>query len=229
MRHGKKFNHLSRKVGHRKALLQNLSISLITHKRISTTLAKAKALRKHVEPIITTAKSNNQAAYRQAFRALQNKAAVKELFTVVAPKVGDRPGGYVRVIRTGTRLGDNAETALIELVDFNETYNASDKSSGKTRRRRRRGGAKKSSDTATASTVTNEDTATEAAVAGDAASASAATADVTTDTPVGEVIAEGIVEESAAEPVADETVADASPEAATEAPGEDEEKPEAGA
>ena len=232
MRHGKKFNHLSRKVGHRKALLQNLSISLITHKRISTTLAKAKALRKHVEPIITTAKSNNQAAYRQAFRALQNKAAVKELFTVVAPKVGDRPGGYVRVIRTGTRLGDNAETALIELVDFNETYNVSEKSSGKTRRRRRRGGAKKSSEATGATettTVANENTATQAAVVDDAVTPDAVVADVTTDTPVGEVIAEGLVEEAAAEPVADETVADASPEAATDAPGEDEEKPEAGA
>ena len=219
MRHGKKFNHLGRKVGHRKALLQNLSISLITHKRISTTLAKAKALRKHVEPIITIAKANDQSAHQQAFRYLQNKAAVQELFQVVAPKVGDRPGGYVRVIRTGTRLGDNAETALIELVDFNETYNASDKAGGKTRRRRRRGGAKKTGGETTAATVTNEDTATEAVVV-EGASAPA-TADVTEATMTGEVIADALVEETNANPVADETVADASPEAANEAPEQD--------
>ena len=230
MRHGKKFNHLGRKVGHRKALLQNLSISLITHKRISTTLAKAKALRKHVEPIITTAKSNTQHAHQQAFRYLQNKAAVKELFQVVAPKVGDRPGGYVRVIRTGTRLGDNAETALIELVDFNETYNASEKSSGKTRRRRRRGGAKGSGQTAAADSATAEAASTpaDAASTADAIAAAPVVADVSAETPTGEVIADSLVEEAAAAPVSDETVAEASPEAAAEAPASDEEdKPEA--
>ncbi len=139
MRHGKTHNHLGRKTGHRRSMLRNLAISLITHKRISTTLAKAKALRVFVEPIITTSKAGDQHAHREAFRLLQNKEAIKELFAVVSPAVQDRPGGYVRVIRTGTRLGDNAETALIELVDFNETYNAVDKKAGSTRRRRRRG------------------------------------------------------------------------------------------
>ena len=244
MRHGKKFNHLGRKVGHRKALLQNLSISLIEHKRISTTLAKAKALRTFVEPIITTAKDNSQHAHREAFRKLQNKRAVTELFTVVAPKVGDRPGGYVRVIRTGTRLGDNAETALIELVDFNETYNATDKSGGKTRRRRRRrGGSGSGNASATNASATNaasDATATDetggaaadatVADASDAVIDTAATADLTADvtdaTPTGEVIADALVEEANDESVADATVAGASPEAAAEAPeADDEEKP----
>ncbi len=149
MRHGKTHNHLSRKVGHRRSLLRNLSISLINHKRISTTLAKAKALRVYVEPIITTAKANTQQAHREAFKNLQNKEAVKELFATVVPAVGERPGGYVRVIRTGTRLGDNAETAIIELVDFNESYDLKEKSASKTRRRRRRGGSSTSASTET--------------------------------------------------------------------------------
>ena len=143
MRHNKSFNHLGRKRGHRKALLQNLAISLIEHKRISTTLAKAKALRRFVEPILTRSKDNSMHARRTAFRYLQNKEAVKELFAEVGPKIGDRPGGYVRVIRTGTRLGDNAETAIIELVDFNPDYNPkAEAKTGRTRRsrRRRRGG-----------------------------------------------------------------------------------------
>ena len=217
MRHGKKFNHLSRKVGHRKALLRNLSISLIEHKRLSTTLAKAKALRVFVEPIITAAKDNSQHAHREAFRKLQNKRAVTELFTVVAPKVGDRPGGYVRVIRTGTRLGDNAETALIELVDFNETYNASDKSTGKTRRRRRRGGSRSGS--ASAATTASDATATDPTVdaAAGAVTDAPVTADVTDATPTGEVIADALVEESQEDTVSDATVAEASPEAAADA------------
>ena len=240
MRHGKKFNHLSRKVGHRKALLRNLSISLIEHKRLSTTLAKAKALRVFVEPIITTAKSPSQHAHREAFRKLQNKKAVTELFTVVAPKVGDRPGGYVRVIRTGTRLGDNAETALIELVDFNETYNASEKSTGKTRRRRRRRGGSSSgnasaANTASDATATDETggAAADASVAdtSDAAIDTAATADLTADVteaaPTGEVIADALVEEANDDTVADATVAGASPEAAADPSDatDEEEKP----
>ena len=151
MRHGKTFNHLGRKVGHRKALLKNLAISLIVHKRISTTLAKAKALRQFVEPIITRSKDNTMHSRRMAFKYLQNKEAVKELFNEVGPMVGDRPGGYVRVIRTGTRLGDNAETAIIELVDFNPDYSPkSEAKSGKTRRSRRRGGKKASEGSAKA-------------------------------------------------------------------------------
>ena len=144
MRHGKKFNHLGRKKGHRKALLKNLSISLIEHKRINTTLAKAKALRKFVEPLITKAKTDTMHSRRVVFSYLQNKYAVAELFGTVAAKVGDRPGGYVRVIRTGFRQGDGAEMAMIELVDFNEIYTGSSsegKTSSKRRRRRKKGGA----------------------------------------------------------------------------------------
>ena len=144
MRHGKKFNHLGRKSAHRKALLRNLSISLIEHKRIETTLAKAKALRKFVEPIITKAKTNTTHSRRVVFSYLQNKEAIKELFGSVASEVGDRPGGYCRVIRTGFRKGDGAEMALIELVDFNKDYSGKEKpeGKGKKKRRRRRGGAK---------------------------------------------------------------------------------------
>ena len=143
MRHGKKFNHLGRKAGHRKALLKNLSIALITHKRIRTTLAKAKALRRHIEPLVTKAKTNTTHSRRVAFSYLQNKDAVKELFGTIAEKVADRPGGYVRVIRTGFRPSDGAEMALIELVDFNEDYNVKEEvgtGSSRRRRRRRRGG-----------------------------------------------------------------------------------------
>ena len=120
MRHNKKFNHLSRKKAHREALLSNLTISLILHKRIFTTLAKAKALRVYAEPLITRCKNDNMANRRLVFSYLQNKEAVKELFGVVAEKVADRPGGYTRILKTVHRLGDNAEMAMIELVDFNE-------------------------------------------------------------------------------------------------------------
>ncbi len=143
MRHGKKFNHLSRKSAHRKALLRNLAAALITHKRINTTLAKAKALRQYIEPLVTKAKSNTTHSRRVVFSYLQNKDAIKELFGTVAEKVADRPGGYVRVIRTGWRKGDGAEMAMIEFVDFNEVYSGkadSTQGSGK-RRRRRRGGS----------------------------------------------------------------------------------------
>ncbi|WP_371930935.1 50S ribosomal protein L17 [Lewinella sp. JB7] len=163
MRHGKKVNHLGRKSAHRKALLRNLTIALITHKRINTTLAKAKALRKYAEPLITKSKTNDTHNRRTVFSYLQNKDAVNELFSTVAEKVGDRPGGYLRVIKTGFRLGDGAETAMIELVDFNEVYNKDGaKSSGKTRRSRRRRGGTKSSNT-------------EQKTAGTAAAAAAAT------------------------------------------------------
>jgi large subunit ribosomal protein L17 len=120
MRHGDKVNNLGRKQGHRKALLKNLTKALITHKRINTTLAKAKALRVHIEPIITKSKDNTTHSRRIAFGLLQDKEVAKELFDVVGPKVANRPGGYTRVIKTGFRMGDGAETAMIELVDFNE-------------------------------------------------------------------------------------------------------------
>ncbi|MTB50154.1 50S ribosomal protein L17 [Lewinella sp. W8] len=141
MRHGKKFNHLGRKSAHRKATLRNLTIALITHKRINTTLAKAKALRKFAEPLITKAKTNDMHNRRTVFSYLQNKEAVTELFGEIAGKVGTRPGGYLRVIKTGFRQGDGAETAMIEFVDYNEVYNKSGKKAGKTRRSRRRGGS----------------------------------------------------------------------------------------
>ena len=143
MRHNKKFNHLSRKKGHRDALLTNLTISLIEHKRIFTTLAKAKALRVFAEPLITRSKKDDMANRRLVFSYLQNKEAVKELFGTIAETVAARPGGYTRILKTGHRLGDNAEMAMIELVDFNENMLAADdKKAGKSRRTRR-GGKKK--------------------------------------------------------------------------------------
>jgi len=142
MRHGNKVNHLSRTTEHRKALLRNLAISLITHKRIRTTLAKARVLRTFIEPLITKCKDNTTHSRRVVFSYLQNKEAIKELFGPVAVKVGDRPGGYVRVIKTGFRRGDGAEMALIELVDFNETYNLKeDSKGGQKKKRTRRGGS----------------------------------------------------------------------------------------
>ena len=149
MRHGKKFNHLGRKVGHRKALLRNMASSLILHKRITTTLAKAKEIRKYVEPIITKSKATGDInAPRIAFRYLQDKAAVKELFTEVSGRVSERNGGYTRIIKLGNRLGDNAEMAMIELVDFNELYSQNKASStGTKKRRRRRGGGKSAEST----------------------------------------------------------------------------------
>lgn len=124
MRHGDKVNALGRKSAHRKALLSNMAISLIKYKRISTTLAKAKELRKYIEPLLTKSKSDTTHARRTVFSYLQNKIAVAELFRDIAPKIGTRPGGYTRILKTGFRLGDNAETCFIELVDFNETYSA---------------------------------------------------------------------------------------------------------
>jgi len=142
MRHSKKFNHLSRKKGHRRALLANLSNALIEHKRINTTLAKAKVLRVYIEPLVTKAKKNTVHAQRTVFSQLQNKEAIKELFGAVAEKVGDRPGGYTRIIKTGFRKGDGAEMAMIEFVDFNEVYNNASEGKKSSRRRRRRGGSK---------------------------------------------------------------------------------------
>ncbi len=151
MRHGKKFNHLGRKAAHRKALLHNLAIALITHKRITTTLAKAKALRTFVEPLVTKSKSNTTHSRRVVFSYLQNKEAITELFGPIAEKVGDRPGGYVRVIRTGFRKGDGAEMAMIEFVDFNDVYSASASESAGTATRRRRRKKSASSDQTTVS------------------------------------------------------------------------------
>ncbi|CAA9499497.1 MAG: LSU ribosomal protein L17p [uncultured Segetibacter sp.] len=147
MRHGDKINNLGRKAGHRAALLSNLASQLIANKRITTTLAKAKALRTYVEPLITKAKDNTTHQRRIVFSYLQDKEAIKELFDVVRLKIEGRPGGYTRIIKLGTRVGDNAELALIELVDYNEVYGkgtaAQQDTAGKRTRRagsRRRGG-----------------------------------------------------------------------------------------
>ena len=137
MRHNKKFNHLGRTADHRRAMLANMAISLIMHKRITTTLAKAKALKKYVEPLITRSKEDTTNSRRVVFRYLQNKYAVKALFGEVAEKVANRPGGYTRVIKLGTRQGDAAEIAFIELVDFDENMAKTPKAAKKTRRSRK--------------------------------------------------------------------------------------------
>ncbi|WP_415325336.1 50S ribosomal protein L17 [Chryseobacterium sp. MMS23-Vi53] len=137
MRHGKKFNHLGRTASHRSAMLSNMACSLIEHKRINTTVAKAKALRVYVEPLLTKAKEDTTHNRRIVFSYLQNKEAVAELFRTVAPKIAERNGGYTRIIKTGFRPGDAADTALIELVDFNELYNPNAEEKKATRRSRR--------------------------------------------------------------------------------------------
>jgi large subunit ribosomal protein L17 len=140
MRHGKKVNHLGRKTAHRKAMLANMACSLIEHKRINTTVAKAKAVQKFVEPMITKSKDDTTHNRRIVMARLRQKDAVIELFRDVAVKVGDRPGGYTRIIKLGNRLGDNADMAMIELVDYNEIYNPGKVKKTKTTRRSRRGG-----------------------------------------------------------------------------------------
>ena len=147
MRHGKKHNHLGRKTAHRKAMLANMSCSLIEHKRINTTVAKAKALRTFVEPLITKSKEDTTHNRRIVFSYLRDKYAVTELFREVSVKVADRPGGYVRIIKLGNRQGDNAPMAMVELVDYNEIYNPKGNQSKKSTRRSRRGGKKNDSST----------------------------------------------------------------------------------
>ncbi len=147
MRHGKKINHLGRKTAHRKSMLANMACSLIEHKRINTTVAKAKALKQFVEPLVTKSKEDTTHNRRLVFAKIRQKEAVTELFREVAAKVGDRPGGYTRIIKLGNRLGDNAEMAMIELVDYNELYNVNKPEKKKSTRR---AGKKKSSDDTTA-------------------------------------------------------------------------------
>lgn len=160
MRHGKKFNHLGRTSAHRKAMLSNMASSLIIHKRINTTVAKAKALKKYVEPLITKSKNDSTHSRRVVFSYLQNKEAVSELFREISQKIADRPGGYTRILKTGNRLGDNAEMCMVELVDYNEILLAEkdDKKVKTTRRRRRSSGKKKTSEEAQKAVV---DTTTE--------------------------------------------------------------------
>ena len=154
MRHGDKIKNLSRTKSHRDALLSNLAVALITHKRIQTTVAKAKALRVYVEPLITKGKTNTTHQRRVVFSYLQDKAAITELFSTVADKIGGRPGGYTRIIKLGARPGDNAEMALIELVDFNDIYGKGKEETRETTKKTRRGRAKKT-------TAKAEETATE--------------------------------------------------------------------
>jgi len=201
MRHGKKFNHLGRQTAHRAAMLSNMACSLIEHKRINTTIAKAKALRVYVEPILTKSKDDTTHARRTAFSYLKSKEAVTELFRTVAPKIADRPGGYTRIIRTGYRLGDNAEMCLIELVDFNELM-LNDTTKKATTRRSRRGGATTTAaktTTAPAAEVATEEAAPEAVVVEET------TAEVVGEAPVAEApAAEEAAPEATEEPSADE-------------------------
>jgi large subunit ribosomal protein L17 len=221
MRHGKKFNHLGRTASHRAALLSNMASSLILHKRIETTVAKAKELRKYVEPLITKSKDDSTNNRRVVFAYLQNKESVKELFGIVSEKVANRPGGYTRIIKLGNRLGDNAEICFIELVDFNETMlAASAEKAGKTRRSRR-GGAKKEegSDAIVAAAPAVE--APSAEVVEDAV----VVEEVAEEAPAAEEVAEVVAEtEVAVEEVAIEEVAEEEAPAAdepTEEKGED--------
>lgn len=142
MRHGKKLNHLGRTASHRKAMLSNMASSLILHKRITTTVAKAKELRKYVEPLITKSKSDTTQSRRTVFSYLQNKESSHVLFNDIAAKVADRPGGYTRIIKLGNRLGDNAEMCMLELVDYNDLYTPTEEKTAKKSRRSRRGGKK---------------------------------------------------------------------------------------
>ncbi len=158
MRHNKKINHLGRKKAHREAMLSNMCVSLIMHKRIFTTVAKAKALRKVVEPILTKSKDDTTHSRRLVFQELQNKYAVTELFQNVSQKIGDRPGGYTRIIKTGNRLGDNASMCFIELVDYNENMLKEKKSAAKTRTRRSR---KKETDEVKAEAQVKQEVVTE--------------------------------------------------------------------
>ena len=223
MRHNKNFNHLGRKTAHRKAMLSNMACSLIEHKRINTTVAKAKALRQFFEPLVTRSKDDTTHSRRVAFRALGNKFAVTELFREVGPKVSTRDGGYTRIIRTGNRLGDNAEMCMMELVDFNDIYGTEEKK--KRSRRSRRGGAAK-----TAAPAATTEAAAEEAPAAEAAAEEAPVAEAAAEeAPVAEATAEEapVAEAAAEEAPAAEAAAEEAPAAdssAEEAPADDAEE-----
>ena len=218
MRHGKKVNHLSRTSSHRKAMLANMACSLIEHKRINTTIAKAKALKKFVEPLITKSKSDTTHSRRMVFKSLRSKQGAAELFRDVAPKIADRPGGYTRIIKLGSRLGDNAEMAMIELVDFNELLLEGAAPKKKSRRR----GKKKAEGAVVETAEVVEEVKTEVVE------------EVKEETKVEEaVVTEEVKEEKVEEVVAEateEVVEEKAPEAKTEepAPKEEEEKKEEG-
>jgi len=220
MRHGNKLNHLGRKSAHRKAMLSNMACSLIEHKRISTTIAKAKALRVYVEPLLTKSKTDSTHSRRIVFSYLQSKEIVSELFRDVAPKIATRNGGYTRIIRLGYRLGDNAEMCMIELVDFNEIY--TNEAVKKTTRRSRRGGSTSTGAVTTdfvadaevvveESTTVMDESVAEEVVAEEAVAEEAVADEVVADEVVAdEVVAEEVVAEEvvAEEAVAEEAVAD---------------------
>lgn len=217
MRHGDKINNLGRTASHRRAMLANMTNSLIEHKRISTTLAKARALRRYAEPLITKAKDNSTHSRRVVFSYLQNKEAVAELFGPIATKIGERPGGYLRVVKLGFRRGDGAETAMIEFVDFNEVYNPNAgkvRTAKKTRRGRSTGKAAGVAAETEAAPVVVEDFAT------------AVVPDVAESIPEVEAAieaapeVEAVVEETVAEAAADATET-AAPETSEEAPKEE--------
>jgi large subunit ribosomal protein L17 len=218
MRHGKKVNHLSRTSSHRKAMLANMACSLIEHKRINTTIAKAKALKKFVEPLITKSKSDTTHSRRMVFKSLRSKQGAAELFRDVAPKIADRPGGYTRIIKLGSRLGDNAEMAMIELVDFNELLLEGAAPKKKSRRR----GKKKAEGAVAETAEVVEEVKTEVAE------------EVKEEAKAEEaVVTEEVKEEKAEEVVAETTedvVEEKAPEAKAEesAPKEEEEKKEEG-
>lgn len=215
MRHGKKFNHLSRQTGHRKSMLANMACSLIEHKRINTTVAKAKALKQFVEPLITKSKEDTTHNRRIVFAYLRNKYGVTELFREVAAKVGDRPGGYTRIIKMGNRLGDNADMAMIELVDFNELYNGGKKEEKKGRTRR----AKKTNETTTAPKATAPVVEEVAPIVEEAAPI----VEEVVETPAAEVATPEVVEEAPAVAEVEETPADETPEAPADEESKEEE------
>jgi len=213
MRHGKKVNHLSRTSSHRKAMLANMACSLIEHKRINTTIAKAKALKKFVEPLITKSKSDTTHSRRMVFKSLRSKQGAAELFRDIAPKIADRPGGYTRIIKLGSRLGDNAEMAMIELVDFNELLLEGSAPKKKSRRR-----GKKKTEAAVETAEVVEEVKTEVVE------------EVKEETKAEEaVVTEEVKEEVVAE-ATEEVVEEKAPEAKVEesAPKEEEEKKEEG-
>ncbi len=228
MRHGRKVNHLGRKTAHRKAMLSNMATSLLLHKRITTTVAKAKALRVYVEPILTKSKTDSTHSRRSVFSELQDKEIVTELFRDIAPKIASRNGGYTRIIRLGYRLGDNAEMCMIELVDFNDLY-TNDGAKKTTRRSRRGGGKKTTSEGAAEATGVDASEGTEtieaAVVVEDAPEV---VKEVTADEPIAEAVVEEVAEvveepvaevvEEAAEVVAEEPVTEEAPVAEAAAP-----------
>ena len=229
MRHGKKVNHLGRKSGHRKAMLANMANSLILHKRIETTTAKAKALRVYVEPLITKSKEDTTNSRRTVFSYLQNKEAVTELFREISPKIMERPGGYTRILKTGARLGDNADMCIIELVDYNENLLAAkeDKAKAGSRRRRRGGAKKKTAEAPVAETAQAEVIEEVVEEKVENTETVEDTAEVAEETAAAEAVEELETEAKAEEVAAEETPAEEPTEEEKKEEGSDEEEKKA--